>query len=49
MGKDSPQDVIDSSEILAGIRLSDDECVVAGNQFGNNIQAVTWDRVQDET
>ena len=40
---------ISASEILAGIRLPDSECIIASNQVGNNFQAMTFDRVKEET
>jgi len=40
---------ISASEILAGIRLPDSECIIASNQVGDNFRAVTFDRVKEET
>ena len=40
---------ISASEILAGIRLPDSECIIASHQVGDNFQAVTFDRVKEET
>ena len=38
-----------SSKILAWIRLSDDECIVASLQVGNNRRAVTFQGVREKT
>ena len=40
---------ISSSEILAGIRLPDSECIIASHRVGDNFQDVTFDRVEEET
>ena len=39
---------ISASEILAGIRLPDSECMIESHQVGDNFQAVTFDRVKEE-
>ena len=36
-------------EILARIRLPDSECIIASNQVGDTFQAVTFDRIKEET
>lgn len=40
---------ITCSEVLAGICMADEECVVAGINVGNELHAVTWERVVEET
>ena len=40
---------ISISKILAGIRLPDSECIIESHQVGDNFQAVTFDRVKEET
>ena len=40
---------ISTLEILAGIRLLDSKCTIASHQLGKNFQAVTYDRVKEET
>ena len=39
---------ITASEILAGIRLPDSQCIIASNQVGDNFQTMTFDRVKEE-
>ena len=39
---------ISSSEILTGIRLADNECIIASHQIGDHLRAVTFDRVREE-
>ena len=39
---------INASEILAGSRLLDSECIIASSQVGDNFQAMTFDRVKEE-
>ena len=38
---------ISTSEILAGIRLPDSECIIASHQVSDNFQAVSFDRVKE--
>ena len=40
---------ISACKILAGIRLPDSECIIESHQVGDNFQAVTFDRVKEET
>ena len=42
---------VEISEILAGIRLVEDDGTdtIAGNQLGDSLYAITWERVQAET
>ena len=40
---------ISSYEILARICFSDSECIIASYQVDDNFQAVTFDRVKEET
>ena len=40
---------INSSEILAGIKFPDDECIITSHQVGDHLQAVTFDLVREQT